>query len=46
MEIFESEEFLSFEKMCHAKRLSFVVGVSKFSSCNKPKQGPQVERDY
>jgi len=39
-EIFESEEFLNFEKLCNARKFSFVVSVTKFSSVNKPKKGP------
>ena len=40
-EIFESPEFLAFEKLCHAKKLSFLVSVTKQSSVHKPKKGPQ-----
>ena len=40
-DIFESEEFLKFEQLCHSKKLSFLVSVTKVSSCHKPKQGPQ-----
>ena len=40
-EVFQSEEFLQFEKLCQSKKLSFVVCVTKFSSCIKPKKGPQ-----
>eukprot|EP00092_Neocalanus_flemingeri_P007387 GFUD01007975.1.p1 GENE.GFUD01007975.1~~GFUD01007975.1.p1 ORF type:complete len:1381 (+),score=430.56 GFUD01007975.1:102-4244(+) len=39
-EVFESEEFLNFEKFCNARKISFVVSVTKFSSVNKPKKGP------
>jgi len=39
-EIFESEEFLKFEKLCNVKKVSFVVSLTKFSSVNKPKKGP------
>ena len=40
-DIFESEEFLNFEKLCNSKKLSFLVCVTKLSSCHKPKRGPQ-----
>ena len=40
-EIFQSPEFLAFEKLCHAKKLSFLVSVSKQSSVHKSKKGPQ-----
>ena len=38
-EIFESSEFLQLEKLCHSKKISFILGVTKFSSCIKPKKG-------
>ena len=40
-DIFESEEFLNFEKLCNSRKLSFLVCVTKLSSCHKPKRGPQ-----
>ena len=39
MDIFESHEFQQLEKLCHAKKISFILGLTKFSSCIKPKKG-------
>ena len=39
-DIFHSEEFLNFEKLCNNKKLTFLIAVTKFSSVNKPKKGP------
>ena len=39
-EIFESQEFLNFEKLCNSKKISFVVSLTKCGSVNKPKKGP------
>ena len=44
MDIFESSEFKELEKLCHARKVSFIFGVSKFSSCNKPRKGASYVR--
>ena len=31
-DIFQSEEFQQLEKLCHAKKVSFILGLTKFSS--------------
>ena len=36
-EIFESPEFLALERLCHRRKCSFILAVTKFSSCIKPK---------
>ena len=46
-EVFESEEFLNFEKLCNSRKLSFVVSVMKIPSVNKPRKGPTyVKSDF
>ena len=40
-DIFDTEEFLSFERLCNTRKISFVVGVSKTASSIKPNKPPQ-----